>query len=283
MCDSFSSSFKTNLHCCSIESYNSTRNLFACGMYELIESSQSRKGSIALCDKREVLSTVETSAGVLDMKWTKSTLACALSNGMIELYELIDNDETVELTLSSTCSDGCDDGLALSVCWDCSTEDCQEKKIAVSTQNGSLYIYMLTSSGLQLMTSFISVHSLSGEIVPAWITAFNPHNRNTVLSGGDDLCLKLWDVRSSPHSPPIYSSSRHYDAGVTSGQYHPSPSLPHLFAVGSYDCSIKLWDERNMKNPLHSIETGLTSPCASLFARVPMPTSHSNALIVCPC
>lgn len=77
-----------------------------------------------------------------------------------------------------------------------------------------------------------------------------------LLSGGDDCCLKLWDLRC-PHSP-THSLAKHFTAGVTSAQWCPRESQEHLFAAGSYDGSIALWDRRMQRQaPLAALVSGV--------------------------
>ena len=122
-------------------------------------------------------------------------------------------------------------------------------------------IYSLTSSDLQLTSSILNAHQLNNEKIPAWIVSSSPYNDSLLLSGGDDCSLKLWDLRlnntssTSSTSPPIpiFKTSKHYTAGVTSAQWHPYQE--EIFAVGSYDNTFKIWDIRQLRNPLSEIET----------------------------
>lgn len=90
------------------------------------------------------------------------------------------------------------------------------------------------------------------ENLPAWIVAMNPFSNNIVLSGGDDMCLKFWDLRC--FSSPTEVKSKVYEAGVTSAMF--SPHHEYLVAVGSYDETIRLWDMRAMKLSVNTVETG---------------------------
>jgi WD40 repeat protein len=79
--------------------------------------------------------------------------------------------------------------------------------------------------------------------------------RQMLVSGGDDCCLKLWDLRC-PESP-IHSMAKFFTAGVTSAQWCPYRSQEHVYAMGSYDGSIALWDERmQRRTPLVSVDSG---------------------------
>lgn len=92
----------------------------------------------------------------------------------------------------------------------------------------------------------------------AWIAAFDCFSPSTVWSGGDDLTLKGWDLRSSLSSKsipePTFSCSKPFNGGVTSLQSH--HLRQHIWAVGSYDSHLRLWDARMPASPLSEIEVG---------------------------
>ena len=63
----------------------------------------------------------------------------------------------------------------------------------------------------------------------------------------------MWDIRESS-TFPTHTVSKKYDSGVTSAQWHPSKD--HIFAAGSYDQSLCIWDQRYMKTELCRYLTG---------------------------
>jgi hypothetical protein len=87
-----------------------------------------------------------------------------------------------------------------------------------------------------------------------WTTAFasNSHYstyNNIIMSGGDDCNLKIWDLRlvgenNSSTKPINVIGTEEFSAGVTAISYH--PKLQHIFAVGSYDECIRIYDIRMM-------------------------------------
>ena len=93
---------------------------------------------------------------------------------------------------------------------------------------------------------------------------------NVILTGGDDGTFKLWDLRTintslslsscdnnndvSSNPPTPIAISKYHSAGVTSAQYH--PTYQHVFATGSYDNNICIWDDRFMKTPICANDTG---------------------------
>jgi len=130
-------------------------------------------------------------------------------------------------------------------------------------------------------------HELCGQPSEVWCAVFNPWDSNTVLSGADDCIVKRWDLRCCPPSSPsppsapssaftaaraVDSSSTllagavkgKHDAGVTSLAFAPSHTHPHVFASGSYDGTVRLWDLRKLSgggvgksmNPLAEAQVG---------------------------
>eukprot|EP00603_Paraphysomonas_imperforata_P009425 CAMPEP_0114437574 /NCGR_PEP_ID=MMETSP0103-20121206/14091_1 /TAXON_ID=37642 ORGANISM="Paraphysomonas imperforata, Strain PA2" /NCGR_SAMPLE_ID=MMETSP0103 /ASSEMBLY_ACC=CAM_ASM_000201 /LENGTH=124 /DNA_ID=CAMNT_0001607985 /DNA_START=269 /DNA_END=640 /DNA_ORIENTATION=+ len=122
------------------------------------------------------------SSGVLDMKFHKKLLACAMSSGNVELLTV--DSMTEEFKPKETAICNADEGLALSLDW--SRGQGSDDLLAVSTQEGSVHIYNVTPTGLEVCTALQNVHALFGENIPAWITAFNPHSSSMLVSGGDD-------------------------------------------------------------------------------------------------
>jgi diphthamide biosynthesis protein 7 len=89
-------------------------------------------------------------------------------------------------------------------------------------------------------------HTMFGCPSEVWTTCFasNRHYStysNSILSGGDDCKMKLWDLRVC-HKPMHVNDN--FEAGVTVVSYH--PFLEHIFAVGSYDEKIRICDMRKL-------------------------------------
>jgi WD40 repeat protein len=97
-----------------------------------------------------------------------------------------------------------------------------------------------------------SAHSMFTSPSEVWSAAFVGHHHDpyTISTGGDEGTLKLWDVRST--SRPTSVLKDHFGAGVTC--ISPHPRLPDLFAAGSYDESVNLYDVRNVATPLSRSE-----------------------------
>ena len=176
MTSTLKSSVTSSLHCCSVEtvpsSSSDSEGLFALGMYELNEETSVRKGGIALYDRETLITNRTMASGVLDMKFHGNLLACAMSSGDVELLQFDRN--TQDFVTQDSGISNPDEGLALSLDWN--RGEGEEAKLAVSTQEGSVMVYDLLSTGMQQSHFLQNVHSLFGENIPAWITAFNPHN-----------------------------------------------------------------------------------------------------------
>lgn len=217
-------------------------------------------------------------SGVLDMKFNDNLLACALSTSQLSIiqYKANEGSESIEVSNKyiSPPKDEEDDGLFLSVDWANQrvTENLnvQDQMLAVSTQKGSVRIYDVNSNSnsiqVEEIQSIHNLHQICGENVPCWIVTYDTHKRgNVILTGGDDCLFKLWDLRCIDKgiyelndeyvTPRPLAISKYHSAGVTSAQFH--PVYEHIFATGSYDQHICVWDDRNLKSPIVSEDTGM--------------------------
>jgi diphthine methyl ester acylhydrolase len=279
------SSIKTDLHACTLSVWPPRRKLkesggwqdthdspqisplvgnfaFAGALYELDEDGgemeaahQKRDGAVVLYnDRLEQCFRHNLKAGVLDIRWSPDErseyLACALSTSELHILHLTTHG-TLEL-YAEVKEEG--EGLFLSVDWlsSSSTSTQPNHNIGVSTQMGNFFIYELTDSGLTLLHKAEQAHSLMGESVPAWVVHFDPFSRTRLLSGGDDMRMKMWDSRLSLETP--VAMSKDHESGVTALQWHPSNE--HIFASGSYDEAVRLWDDRNLRTPLLRVPMG---------------------------
>ena len=89
----------------------------------------------------------------------------------------------------------------------------------------------------------------------AWIAAFDAFHPDIVMSGGDDARLKRWDLRMDPASSgPTHVHAKAHTAGVCSLRAH--PAAEHVWASGSYDERVLLWDLRHFRRPLSETPVG---------------------------
>mmetsp|Transcript_11316 Transcript_11316/g.16624 ORF Transcript_11316/g.16624 Transcript_11316/m.16624 type:complete len:375 (-) Transcript_11316:16-1140(-) len=280
---------ETSLNACSLETldtYTKSRRIpLVIGCYELdtdtSNGSDRRNGQLLLHSidledlKFNHQQTIDVESGVLDGKWfhpqtttTEETAFYATANasGSIHIYELLTNnetDKTMHLKHINASNAVPEDGLALSLGWDkSSTAVGDQKRIISSYSKGSLALHTMRHSAddIEQMHRW-KAHSLFGCDSEVWTCCFasNDHqseNTERILSGGDDCQLKLWDLRlidDSSHNTAV-GTNRDFDAGITAVSYHPSKE--HIFAVGSYDEQVRLFDVRNIMEPLKCIDVG---------------------------
>ncbi|XP_014681861.1 PREDICTED: diphthine methyltransferase-like [Priapulus caudatus] len=170
-------------------------------------------------------------------------LAAALSSGdvlFLELQEVCQNSCLVEKHRLSIGKDS----IALSLDWTAFEND--SASVIVSDSLGNLSLCEEGQSEFSVMQQW-QAHDYE-----AWIAAFDKWNRNVLYSGGDDCKLKGWDIRAPPTLPTF--TSKQHSMGVCSIQSN--KHREHLFASGSYDEKILLWDNRNIKCPLSTTHVG---------------------------
>ena len=284
---------ETPLHVCSIEALPGSQ--FIAGAYQLEEGGDtpSRVGSLTLFDAGATvergsgqiveIGSLATDGGVLDCKVAKADakdryhVVAALSTGTLQflLYDKENHEASTGFLRESGKAVLEEEGLFLSVDWDTfplaiDGNSFVPSKVAVSTQQSSLLVYDVTVPESPLV-HIRNAHVLMGDNVPAWITTFDHFHTHVMASGGDDCCLRLWDIRMPLTGGSTLDStfscgeggrggectaknSKTHSSGVTSLQYHPSKE--HVLASGSYDGSVRVWDCRNLKRPTGSLDTG---------------------------
>lgn len=125
--------------------------------------------------------TIETS-GILDQKWCYHTiqnypvLATVTSEGMLQLYRLVDEDGTLTLKLWIEESIG-ENILALSLDWSTNKIESEEPDIVVSDSAGSVTVFRVVGDKL------LKIGMWQGHGFEAWIAAFNYWNTNVFYSG----------------------------------------------------------------------------------------------------
>jgi len=239
----------------------------------------------------EPVQVLPMESGVLDAKWCPPIanaryLASACASGCIHVHKLateMEKDSTSDLRsrlqLVSSSSIRPDDvhvqstRLALSLDWEKRSEDSDEadssimhRKILSSYSDGSLAIQSFDSESPSLVEEERwDAHALFGCPSEVWTCCFaasattgqsavSNDGTNVVISGGDDCIMKLWDVRSHLSQPTTKIGNDEFDAGVTAVSYH--PTMEHVFAVGSYDEVVRLYDIRTLRDPLCRVSVG---------------------------
>jgi len=211
--------------------------------------------------------------------------ATANASGAINIYRLLDGcdgddgpDESyprLNHVRSSEVHDVDEMGLALSLSWDESSfvrnqTGVANTRIVSSYSKGTLALHNVINENIDTNgdscaleieeTHRWNAHTLFGYPSEVWTVCFasNRHYNtyaDTVISGGDDSIMKLWDVRLCGISNPKPATVKTgFEAGVTAVTYH--PSLEHIFAVGSYDEEVRVFDMRKLNGELGKVHVG---------------------------
>ncbi|KAM0750183.1 WD40 repeat-like protein [Meredithblackwellia eburnea MCA 4105] len=191
-------------------------------------------------------------AAILDMKWSnnwtsKSTLAIADAKGHVQLHQWDDETKRLSSTQIIECTD--EKTLCLSLDWSDRRGIKGQDALVVSISDGTICT-LGGESDLQVTSSW------HGHDFEPWIAAFDCWEPSTVWTGGDDLKLKGWDLRQGCDRP-TFINKRTFEGGVTTIQSH--HLRENIFAVGSYDERIRIFDRRSPQTPLveHSAGGGL--------------------------
>ena len=79
---------------------------------------------------------------------------------------------------------------------------------------------------------------------PQWITMLNPANSAALISTGDDITIRLWDLPSKDPMTTFHSYTDYVCSGfVCSGFVLPNSS--NMVASRSYNSIISVWDTRS--------------------------------------
>lgn len=232
--------------------------------------------------------TIHQCPGVLDGSWITcyndeedrqvNMFASASATGKIYMHEMIEEDcadvdvqqqvsliprATSEALVNSTTGEN-----AICLALDCSvshlasTASQGTAKIVSSYSNGEVAIHDIDMVGMiendqyhSLVleeTQRIRAHTLFGCPSEVWAccwakTSTSTSSANCILTGADDCKMKCWDLRAGS-SRPVFVVDGEHEAGVTCLSYHPRKE--NLFASGSYDEGIRLWDIRCMTKPV---------------------------------
>jgi len=220
---------------------------------------------------------VQMESGVLDGKWRRRQCkpviyASACASGRMHLHSLEKNNSQQTWTLSHLTSSDETDGnaLCLSLAWNdfvnnTSNDDTNIKsddQIVSSYSNGTVALHKVATSTITNESQDVvsieethrwNAHTMFGCPSEVWTCSFLRGDENVVLSGADDMTLKVWDTRQTQrHIHKIGESE--FDAGVTAISSH--PSIDHVFAVGSYDEYVRIYDYRKMDQPISKVHVG---------------------------
>eukprot|EP00051_Salpingoeca_urceolata_P023281 m.392640 g.392640 ORF g.392640 m.392640 type:complete len:372 (-) comp20087_c1_seq6:24-1139(-) len=224
-----------------------------CADVEAGHAGQKRKGALILFRSDDPTATGPNQSlqkirsaqtgGVLDIKWAEVgetvLVVASLANGQLAVFDVTD-----------PASD-----------WDCRQVMVQDNELCLAndvyTMSDELQVVASDSSG---SITLLSAGAGEADVrikeqwkaheFAAWTAAFHSTDRNIVYSGGDDCRFKGWDTRQGVQRPTF--CLRNHMMGVTCIQ----PRFDHIVAVGSYDETVCLWDNRQMKRPVCELSVG---------------------------
>ncbi|EFP01202.1 hypothetical protein CRE_24393 [Caenorhabditis remanei] len=226
-------------------SSDSSESQRACvSTYLLDPSSDTRSGSLCILEYSEesgglhVENEISTSAGVFRFDFQNpSTVVAALTDGSLVVQQILDPISSETTPVSSDML--LDLGLS-------------DSSILVTTDNkGHAYLVDMNTS---LIVSSWLAHSLPyvpGEGCEVWSCAVTK-DAQTVVTGGEDGSMKLWDARSRTQ----IAQSKMFGAGVVFVDF-PTNSSEEIL-TGSYDENIRVFDRRNLKNVLKEKKASLS-------------------------
>ena len=267
--------------------YEGRRHLLVCGCYQLVKGSEParRVGRLQLFDtaqrKLDELHRVD-GPGHLDCAWAPPAtgaqlLATASAEGAAHFYRLGEGGDELAADGAVACPDAGDACISIDWCH----ADGAPPRLALSSTAGRLFVLDAGAGGGARCVHAWHAHDDNG-----WSVAFDRAEPHSLYSGGDDLVLKRWDLRTASASEEgdddggdscvavAASNRRSHGAGVCC--ISPHPLLPHVVATGSYDEKVRLWDTRNLRQP--TAECG----CGGGVWRLKWhPTDSSLALAAC--
>lgn len=232
------------------------RSTLACGTYLLRDgATQAKEGAIELfevgCDPGPGTITsrraqrVAIPGAVFDLKWDprgRGMLVVARSDGFLSVYSRADDSCTIRERPESSAECGC--GAVTYVA------RLSASGGAVCCHGGGACSAWADTSG-ERGVGCGPLFTWQAHEFDAWVcceSASDPAG-SVVWTGGDDGMLRGWDLRQRPSSATF---SRRMPMGVTAIEWH--PTLP-LVAAGCYDESLTLWDPRQTRSPVSSIDS----------------------------
>ncbi|UMM25757.1 hypothetical protein L5515_005446 [Caenorhabditis briggsae] len=205
--------------------------------YLLDPLSDTRSGSLCIlkAEKNQDLvleNEISTSAGVFRFDFRNpSTVVAALTNGSLVVQKI------EEPTSSETTPVSSDMLLDLGL---------SDSSLTITTDNkGHAYLVDLNTS---LIVATWLAHSLPyvpGEGCEVWSCSVTP-DAQTVVTGGEDGSMKLWDARSKTQ----ISQSKIFGAGVVFVDFPAENRAENQIYTGSYDENLRVFDRRNLKTVL---------------------------------
>lgn len=270
---------------CSLEFCPSKPNFLVCGLYQTVQLSGSqsaedlespkteRLGRCLLFEQTKSMGSASNTDGdaqprkleckqlqqidgpaILDQKWTQDTeepvLITADAQGFLNSFVLANDENSGHSQLRSIEKYSCafKDILCLALDISDKVQRASDRQVVTSLSNGEIVLMDLSSSS-HLLEEKSRWH---GHDFEPWTCGFDYWQPSTILTGGDDCKLKIWDTRSGT-SQPIFTYKQ-FEGGVTAVRSH--HLREHIYAAGSYDAHLRIFDKRYMSKPIFDYDVG---------------------------
>lgn len=202
---------------------------------------------------------------ILDLRWNRDVqrpiLITADAQGNLTTYQLINHsqhqlepDLPPRLELIQSLPLARSSGI-LSLSLDVSDQKFRTSnpKVVSSLSNGEIVLLDLHQSPtMTTQPDLLELDRWLGHEFEPWCCGFDYWQPAHILTGGDDCQLKMWDSRHSFAQPVMIN--KQFEGGVTAVRSHHLKE--HIFAVGSYDSGLRIFDKRNIRRPLINKSVG---------------------------
>lgn len=215
-----------------IISFHSTPsdNIVACSYSR---DSVNRGGQVSIFDKdlkQLYAKTLSSAAFHMDFYWDYDTGIIKTADGKIAMFRVKDQTLVYE---------GVDNKNVMIT--DCAYNFFTLDEIVYTDSEGSLKRYARQA---EKIVSTVRAHSMCGNNVSGWSVEYI--DENTVMSGGDDNTLKVWDKRQSKPA----SVCDLFSGGVVRIR----KQKQHHFYTGSYDQHLRYFDVRKLDCPINHVK-----------------------------
>jgi hypothetical protein len=124
--------------------------------------------------------------------------------------------------------------------------------LAAGTSRGTVQVVDVSTKA--------TLRTFKGHRGPVHVAQFAP-GAPRVLSAGDDRSIRVWDM---PTGEVVTAVEGAHDDYIRCA--HTSPSTPHIWATGSYDHTVKLWDTRALMGSARSRRAAASAAAATTAA-----------------